>query len=392
MSEPCRVMVIGAGDLGCRVFQGLASGGSNRALHLVGRDGEKVLRAANLAALSSLQTGHRTEVTHFVTDLVDVDRTAEVIVRFRPDIIFLAASLQSWWVISTLPDDAFQRLYQANFGPWLPMHLVPVMNAMRAVRAARSDAVVVNAAYPDAVHPTLVGADLSPHIGIGNVANNVPGIRRAAADMLDTGVHRVDVRLVLHHYVSHRLSRSGDTGDAEMALRILHDGVDVTEQADTRTLLSALPGRYRRTGGRDGQVMTAASALSVLEPLIDGSTAIVHAPGPGGRIGGYPVALSPEGIRLALPAGMSESEALAVNLSGQRADGIAEIRADGTVRFEEPAVDILDRELGYHCAEMPLDWIEDCAREIADRFAAYQVRVTSDPSYQAKPSRSGVTV
>ncbi|MGH8921974.1 MAG: hypothetical protein ACRD0H_27135, partial [Actinomycetes bacterium] len=194
-----------------------------------------------------------------------------------------------------------------------------------------------------------------PHIGIGNIANNVPGIRRAAADLLATDVHRVDVRLVLHHYVSHRLSRSGDTGGADMALRILHDGVDVTEQTDIRAVLSALPGRYRRTGGRDGQVMTAASALSVLEPLIDGSTALVHAPGPGGRVGGYPVALSAAGIRLALPADVSEPEALAVNLDGQRADGIAEIRADGTVAFEESAVDVLDRELGYHCAEMPLN-------------------------------------
>ncbi|WP_434740527.1 hypothetical protein [Micromonospora sp. SH-82] len=391
MVDTRRAMVIGAGDLGSRVLQGLASSGSGRELRLVGRDGEATLRAANLAALSSLQTGHRNVVSHAVGDLSDVDRTAATISAFQPDVIFLTASLQSWWVISTLPQPAFERLYQANFGPWLPMHLVPVLWAMRAVRAARSDAVVVNAAFPDAVHPALAGVGLSPHVGIGNVANNVPGIRSAAADLLGVQVRRVEVRLVAHHYVSHRLSRTGDSGPAGMILRVLLDGSDVTDRLDLTEVLGALPGRYRRTGGRDGQVMTAASALSVLAPLLDGREATVHAPGPLGRVGGYPVALSPSGVDVVLPPGVGEAEAVAVNLSGQRCDGITGIDDAGTVDFEPEAADVLARELGYHCTRMRLAEAEGRAREIAERFAAYRERVLIDPAYQARP-RSAVTV
>ncbi|MEV4121665.1 hypothetical protein [Micromonospora sp. NPDC049645] len=391
MVDSRKAMVIGAGDLGSRVLQGLASGGSGRELRLVGRNAEATLRAANLAALSSLQTGHRNVVSEAVSDLFDVDRTAETISEFQPDVIFLTASLQSWWVISTLPQPAFQRLYRANFGPWLPMHLIPVMYAMRAVRAAGSDAVVVNAAFPDAVHPALAAAGLSPHVGIGNVANNVPGIQSSAADLLGVDVHRIDVRFIAHHYVSHRLSRTGDSGAADMILRLLLDGADVTDRLDLAELLGALPGRYRRTGGRDGQVMTAASALSVLAPLLDNLEAVVHAPGPLGRIGGYPVSLSPSGIKVVLPDGVTEAQADAANRSGQRCDGITEITADGTVRFEPEPAGVLAEELGYHCTQMRLDEAEDCAREIGERFAAYRERVLTDPGYQTRP-RLAVTV
>ncbi|WP_037772128.1 hypothetical protein [Streptomyces sclerotialus] len=371
-----KIMVLGAGDLGRRVFHELAHATGERHVRLVGRNAEVTLRAANLARFCGLQRGRTPRVDHALTDLTDVARTAEQIAAFRPDVLFLAASYQSWWQISALPEAAFQRLYAANYGPWLPMHLVPTLKAMEAVRMADSEAVVVNASYPDAVHPVLFAVGLSPHLGIGNVANNVPGIRTAAAAQLGRHVADVDVRLVAHHYVSHRLSRRGDSGPARMGLAVLCEGRDVTATVDVPDLLRRLPGEYRRTGGLPGQAMTAASALSVLEPLIDGRDAEVHAPGPGGLVGGYPVAIESGTFRTLLPDGMTEEEAVAINLSGQRHDGISEIRPDGTVVFESASMGVLTEELGYACDVLPLAEAEDRAAEIAERYARYRARVT----------------
>ncbi|MFD6349671.1 hypothetical protein ACH4MA_11750 [Streptomyces roseolus] len=371
---PRKVMVLGAGDIGRRVFHELAQSAAPRHVRLAGRDEEAVLRAANLARFCALQRGFAPAADHAVTDVTDTARTAETIAAFDPDVLFLAVSYQSWWVISTLPDENFRRLYAANYGPWLPMHLAPVMKAMEAVRLSGTRAVVANAAYPDAVHPALSAVGLSPDIGIGNVANNVPGIQAATADRLGCGPEEVEVRLVAHHYVSHRLSRAGDSGPAEMGLAVLRDGRDVTAELDVPGLLRRLPVDYRRTGGLGGHAMTAASALSVLEPLVDGRDALVHAPGPDGLTGGYPVALEAGAIRLRLPGGMTPQEAHAVNVSGQEADGIAEIRPDGTTVFGDAAMKILTEELGYACAELPLHEAEDRAREIAGRFAAYRDR------------------
>lgn len=367
-----KIMIIGAGDLGLRVCTELAHSDRQWEIRLVGRAREEMQRRVNLIRFSALQRGHHSHVDYAVTDLDDIDRTAEVIADFVPDVVFLAASLQSWWVISTLPAELFQRLYAANFGPWLPMHLVPVHKAMQAVRAAGSQAIVVNAAYPDAVHPVLAGVGLAPHIGIGNVANNVPALRCSAAAILATTPAEVDVRMVTHHYTSHRLSRTTDIDPAQLRIAILAEGRDAMPDVGLVPLLKPLTTEYRRTGGLAGQAMTAASAMSVLVPLLEQREAVVHAPGPLGLPGGYPVVVGPGPVRLALPPGMTEEEALAVNQSGQIGDGIREIGDDGSVLFEESNMDVMRRELGYRCAKMPLSDAEDRARELGARFARYR--------------------
>lgn len=375
-SEPGKIMVIGAGDIGRRVFHELVHSPRKRQVWLVGRDEDTTIRAVNLSTFSSQQRGYLPCADYAIADLADTARLAEHIAAIAPDVIFLAASLQSWWVISTLPRPSFERLYAANFGPWLPMHLVPVMKAMTAVRMADSDAIVVNAAYPDVVHPALAAVGLAPDLGIGNVANNVPALRSAGAASLGVPVEDVEVRLVAHHYVSHRLSRFGDSGSADMHLAVSCNGDDVTRKVDVGELLRQLPYRYRRTGGMAGQAMTAASAMSVLEPLLDQRHAVVHAPGPLGLPGGYPVALGVGRMRLDLPAGMTRHEAMEINLSGQRLDGVTAIRPDGTVEFEAETMAVMERELGYSCQVMPLAQAEDRAREITERFTSYRHAAT----------------
>lgn len=181
------------------------------------------------------------------------------------------------------------------------------MLAVRAVRESGSDAAVVNAAYPDAVHRVLATVGLSPHIGIGK----------------------------------------------------------------------RLPAEYRRTGGMAGQAMTAGSALGMVEPLPDQLDAFVHAPGPLGRLGGYPAALGSDGIRLVLSDGMTEEQALAINVSGQVQDVITEIRSDGSVRFEPAAAEILAKMPGYNCTESPLSQAEARAEELGRRFAEFRRGATA---------------
>lgn len=368
-------MIVGAGDLGTRVLLGLTRSPHRRSFKVLARDEDKAIRTTNLARFSALQTGADHDFEFGISDLEDVDRTAEELAKFKPDIIFSAASLQSWWVISTLPKTAFQRVYRANFGPWLPMHLVPVANLMRAVRAASSTAIVVNAAFPDAVHPMLKPAGLSPHVGIGNVANPVPSLQVVAADRLGCAVRDVRVRFIAHHYVSHRVHRSGDAGGAPMDVSVFFGDEDVTTEVDPDTLFQPLLTRYRRTGGRDGQAMTAASALSVVEPLADGRDAYAHAPGPGGLPGGYPVRVSAGTVQLDLPQAVSVPDAVTINVGGQRFDGIAEISDDGWATFEESNMDVLEQELGYSCARMHWSDATHWATELAGRYQDYAKKV-----------------
>lgn len=370
MSDEPVVLVVGTGVIGGRTLYELAHTPGRHRLHLVGRDPEKVSGLVNMVRFSALQRGLRPDLGHSVTDIDDVDQTAEIVARVRPDVIFLAVSRQSWWVTSTLPPDQFEAIAEANFGPWLPMHLAPVVSIMTAVRAAGSSATVVNSAYPDAVHPLLHESGLAPHIGIGNVANNVPALRTIAADLLQADYDQIQLRLVAHHYASHRM-RFGHTGGAPVGLQVLHGGADVTGEVPIERLLSRLPGPYRRTGGVAGQAMVVASALSIIEPLVSGAHTCAHAPGPLGLPGGYPVVIADGEVSLDLPDGTSRAAATEINRAGQRLDGIANIAA-GHVEFEAEAMAVMRRLLGFHCDGMHWSEAAVVAADLAGRFDKFR--------------------
>ncbi|MGW8331663.1 hypothetical protein ACWGNF_13720 [Streptomyces sp. NPDC055808] len=367
--RPVRILVVGCGDLSIRVLHGLTGTSQPRHLALLGRDGESVVRTANMVSLAAAQLGRPCTVDPLVQDLDDIAGTAEAIARFAPDIIFAAASRQSWHVMSELPADRFARVSAAHFGPWLPMHLDPVLKLMKAVRAAGTGATVVNAAYPDAVHPALAGVGLSPDLGIGNVANSVPALAAIAADHLGCAAAEVRPRFVAHHFVGHRLSRTGDSGGAKFDLTFWNGADEVTDELPGDAMFHPMRKEYRRTGGKDGQLMTAASALSVLEPLATGTSARVHAPGWHGLPGGYPVRITPHGTELDLSPRLSEEEAVEINRDGQRHDGIAHIAEDGLVEFTDESVEVMREELGYTCKELALADVEEAAEELAARYA-----------------------
>lgn len=371
------IMVIGSGDLGRRVLYDLGHTDRHRRLMLLGRNEDIVVRTANLTRFSALQRGYRPEVSHAVLDLADLDQVAAAIDGFQPDVIFLAVSLQSWWVTSLLPAPAFQRISAANLGTWLPMHLAPTLLAMRAIRACGSTATVVNASYPDAVNPVLEQVGLGPDVGIGNVANNVPAFSFIASTRLGCPVEEISIRFIAHHYASQQL-RHGSTGGAEVHLEVLRNGVAVEEAFSIEDFGAAISGQLRRTGGKAGQAMISASALNVIEPLLDGSYRRTHAPGVHGLAGGYPIVIDGGKISLDLPTGIDVNEAVRINHTGQVLDGVSRIHSDGTVDFSPTPMGVLTEELGYDCRRMRLDEVFDRADELAGRYRAYQKALSGE--------------
>jgi hypothetical protein len=367
-----RILVVGLGELGSAVLALLCRElPATAVVRVLSRDGAAARTAANLAVQGALQLGRPPEVTCGAVDVRNGDQAATAIAEFRPDVVFGALTWQSWWVTSTLPPRASARIAEARFGPWLPMHLAPVRHLMTAVREAGSDAIVVNAAFPDAVHPVLDAVGLSPDLGIGNIANVVPGVRLGLADRLGVPVERLGVRLYAAHYVSHRASRVGDAGEAGFVVRVLLDGHDITDEVGPGNPFACLPTRYRRPGGRDGRLMTACSAVTVLRALLGADGTDVHAPGPGGLPGGYSVRVSATGAEVNIPPGSCADRLVEVNLGGLAADGIASIDARGGVTFRDREAGVMADVLGYECSHLPLDDVDARAEELAARYARY---------------------
>jgi hypothetical protein len=365
------IMMIGIGDLGGHVLEMLARAPGSRRIIVSDIDEEWGYRKTNIAAFGAAQMGCYPQLEFVKVDLYNLDQTAEIISRFKPEIIYSAVSLQSWWVINTLPKEVFDKLDTARFGPWLPMHLTLVYKLMQAVKQTGLDIKVINSAFPDATHPVLEKVGLAPTIGIGNVANPVPAIRASIACRLERPLKDVTVYLFAQHYVSHYLPRFGTAGGAPYYLKVLLDGEDITADLDIDAVFADIPTQFRRPGGRDGQILTASSAVTITLAMADDTGEITHAPGPAGLPGGYPVRVDRNGGSVILPKDLMLEEAVRINEDGQRYDGIERIEDDGTVHYTESSVAIMEEMLGYDCKLMKLEDAETQSEELGRKFKEF---------------------
>jgi Saccharopine dehydrogenase NADP binding domain len=366
------VLIIGAGNVGTHTLDLLARRADAPRLTIAGRGEEHLIRQVNLSRMVATQLGFQPRIDYAVMDVDNIDQSAATLARVNPDMVFSTASLQAWWVINELPRELLNQLDEAEIGPWLPMQLTLIHKVMQAVKAAGKPVKVLNAALPDVTHAILDKVGLAPTIGIGNVANIVPAVRHAAAHQLGADVASVQVKLVMEAFVSHRIPRTGEAGEAPYYLTVYQDGADVTSQLDADRLLELVATRYRRLGGAQGAVLTAASTVTVIEALASDLPRAVHAPGPSGLIGGYPVLGSASELRLDLPSGLTQEEAEDINKRAMWHDGIAEVREDGSVRYSDPHMDIISRMLGYDVREMKLAESQACAEELAHRYAEFK--------------------
>jgi len=79
---------------------------------------------------------------------------------------------------------------------------------------------------------------------------------------------------------------------------------------------------------------------------------------------GIPVRLGSDGAKIVLPEGITEKEAIEVNLEGQRRDGIEEIRDDGTVVLVDRAADELKKVFDLRLKSFKVKEIDDVANEL----------------------------
>ncbi len=377
-SSRCRVLIVGYGDLAKKIANALVLDPRVEAIGVTGRSEDRLERDANLLRFTAINHGYPGEVSGHVLDLEQPGSAVGVLDRFEPTMVVNCASVQSWRRLTELPDALFRELDEAQFGPWLPMHLAPAKALGEAVREHSGSPVYLNCAFPDAVGPVLTPLGVAPTIGGGNVANVVPALTWSAARALEVPIGELQVRLVAQHYYSHRLPRAGDAGEAPAALEIRHNGriVDLTSRLEE--IQRGVSTFCRRTGGIDGQSLTASSVLSVLRALLSDRPVLVHAPAPGGLPGGYPVLASRHGFELSLPDGLTEAEAIEINRQGQYADGVQDIDpATGVATIRPDKLAILEQHFKVNPDPIEPAAAWQRAHEMHESFSALQLARSS---------------
>lgn len=357
------ILIIGsAGSVGHDMMYLIA--GMTSKLKAVGADinEEKGRREIEESLHVAHNLGNYPDLSFRKIDLFEISETAEMLKEIRPDVICNLSSLGSWWVTRLLPVDVYEKI--CPIGPWLPNHLTLAHRLMQAVKKAGIETKIVNGAYPDLTNVVLGKIGLAPVCGGGNMDLGCSRIRRIVAREMNAPFRNVLVYGVGHHGTYYTRGLEGP-----FWLKILVDGEDVSEQFPNERIIKlyqaeghAATTQYK--GPLVDQMRTASSFLKhVLAIYYDTGEIHTCVTGPNGLPGGYPARLSAKGAEVVLP-GLSIEEAIEINETGARFDGIETVKDDGTVIFLDENVKLMREVVGYECKELKVSESEERAREL----------------------------
>ncbi len=368
------IMIIGLGDLGGYVLEFLARTPNIAKIVTADINEEWGVRKTNSAMIGASQFGLYPEIEFIPLDAFNVDKTAEVLKRVQPTIIYNSMTLQSWWVITQLPQDAYKAIDRARYAPWYPMHFVPTHKLMQAVKKSGIKTHVVNAAFPDLVNPALANLGMAPTVGIGNIDNLVPSLRFTAAKLFNAPLRSVSVYMVAPHFVSYYAGRYGKAGGAPYYLKIMVDDKDMTPKLNKDEFLSNVVSLAKRPGSIQAHPVVASSVCKIIMGILYDTKELGHAPGPNGLPGGYPIRMSGHGVEVFLPADLTLDKAIEINNRAQVFEGVESIERDGTVILTDKSAAVFKKLLDFDCKVYTVKESESKAQELDEKFKKWAAK------------------
>lgn len=365
------LLLIGLGGLGSVLLELLAREEGLGRIVVGSRSAERGVARCNLARLGAMAQGYAPAIEFTPLDLDHPAAVAETVQRESPDLILSTATRQTWWLPDLLPPAQAAVVKSAGFGVWLPVHLTLTLKLMAALRDAGYRGLTLTAPFPDVVNPVLGRLGLAPTCGVGNLDEITPKVRLLAAGRLGVSPDAVRVWLVAHHALEPAAFGQPMAEIPPYFLRLECGGQDVTAAVRADELLLS---PYPLPSGPATHFLTAGSTVRLVRALLSERDALLHAPGPNGLPGGYPVVANRDGVQPAPVEGLSLAQAIAINERSHRFDGVERIEADGAVVFCPAAADVLRRALGYDCHRLLPDEAEERAKELIARFREYAER------------------
>lgn len=374
MSEREKIMLIGLGELGGLVLEYLSRIPGICDILTADINEDWGFRKTNSAILGASYMGLYPNIKFYPIDLLNIEKSAEMLKEYNPTIIYNGTTLQSWWVANELPPEVNARIYKdkCGLGPWVAMHLALTHKLMKAVKMSGINTLVVNSSFPDATNPSLARIGLGPVVGIGNMDLLVPYIKKAASELLNVPMRNVRVELIAHHYHAYHWCRHGTGYEAPHYLRVYVGHEEVTKElGDMKQFVSELPKRAMRPAGRHGQFVVAASSVKNIMAIYNDTNELTHAPGPQGMEGGYPVRLSRKGAEVVPPKDVTIEEAREINIKAQRYDGIEEIRDNGDIVLTEEAYGTFKELMNVDCRVVTVENSYEQAIELKEKFQEF---------------------
>ncbi|QIE44483.1 hypothetical protein G5B38_02470 [Pseudohalocynthiibacter aestuariivivens] len=352
MDKPT-LLIVSVGELGTNVLEAAARSGLFSRIVIAGRNAAKARARANGALIGAGLEGHYPTI---VGEQLDVDNPSFVkdIKAINPDFVFTTATLMPWWQVdqSSAP--------KLPFGGYVSLHLAVMKTFRDRLAEADLDAIWIGASYPDVVNPILCRTGFGPLCGIGNVQEPIPKLLSGLSNRLQVPTDEISVRLVAQHAFEYPVLSDG--ASADLPPYLLHaeaNGNDVTELA-REILLEPFPFTFDLFFNR----VTASAAIQAFDSFVIPEATAVHLPAPNGLVGGYPVTVQNNEIKLDLHPAWSEADAIDTNLRSLPCEGIEAIEADGTVTFTEVTQAAFAKLVGKPIERVTIHTAAEQAQEI----------------------------
>jgi hypothetical protein len=319
MGRTAEIVICGTGSFAARILFDLAATTPlPLSVAIAGRNAERLMWMRTGAAARADMFGTELHVTDHHLDALTMESVAGVLGELQPRVIVNAASVQGGRG-AAMQSDGWTRLVQrAGLGVSAVLQARISLDVSKAAAAAAPNAFVVNCCYPDVVNPMIAAAGLPVASGIGNVAI----LAHAFAGALGRGHERI--QLVASHAALSAFRRPAAERSGKAPLRMWLGGRELGDVFERFASVKLAPEPVIDVSG--------ASGVPLFRAMVEGTPWTGHAPGPNGLPGGYPVRLDAGVLRLDLPPGVSESEAIAWNTACERENGVL-VGADGFVRY-----------------------------------------------------------
>lgn len=348
-----RILVFGTGELAKELCEALVAGFDRRTVIMICGRSEKAAKSLCFVNQSlALARGRDATFVPAAVPEFDLAALSATVAEFEPDAVVCAASLSSSWEGERSASQWTRLISGPAFGLSLPLQAVIPARVAAAIKAAGSDALLLNACYPDAVNRLLASLGLQVHCGLGNIST-IALTLRCALRLPDHD----RIRAVAHH--RHLYGALPDGSD----VRLWKDGKAVPE-------VGKLLGAQRTSVRAHRYPLIAAAGAELLAAIASAEPSVTHVPGPAGLSGGYPVRITGREIEVLLPPDETPETVEGWQRSAAEADG-AWVDKNGDVTFSAAAADAIGEHVpalreGFPAADLPS--VAQTMLELRDRL------------------------
>ncbi len=325
-----RILIIGVGNAGLKIADGLARSGAVDELILSDLSPEG---GPDIGGM--LDSCYDCDVKFIEIDALQQKKVEALLRNERPDLVVQSASLTSPWAMHGRTDRIAKAFSQAGLGVQLPAQLPILSTVMKAIREVDFNGPVANLSFPDVTHTILDRFGLAPTTGLGNVSISHLRVRTAIRKNQkrenDLAASFPLIRLIGHHHQVYGVMQAERPKNKDECCRVYLG--EEGQRADELAYQG-----YPITPGIDFNIITAAAALPVILALLPGAQTLrFSAPAPKALPGGYPVVIGDGKVELDLPEKVDLQEAVDFQWQIARHDGIEKITEEGAILFTDKA-------------------------------------------------------